>query len=49
MSTIWKITWFDLGRLRETSVASDPFNLINNATMQGVNAYTIIKIEQVPQ
>lgn len=46
---IWCVTWFDGMRLRETVVHSDIYNLANAASAQGVNAFAIVKIEQVAQ
>lgn len=46
---IWKVTWFDGSRLREKVFESDIYNLASYATANGVNVYTIIKIEKVPE
>ena len=45
----WKVTWFDGGTLRETFIpATDAYSVVSMASGQGVNAWTIIKIERVP-
>lgn len=45
----WKVTWMDGIRLREIIVYSDVYNIASNASGQGVQAWGIIKIEQVAQ
>lgn len=45
----WKVTWFDGSQLRETIVFSDIYNIGSTASGQGVNAWSILKIERVPK
>jgi hypothetical protein len=47
---MWRIVWFDGMSLRETVVGpTDPFNVVNYASGQGVSAWQILSITRVPQ
>lgn len=45
----WKVTWFDGTQLREVIVYSDAYNVVTTSSGQGVNTWSILKIERMPE